>query len=55
MKKNTVSTFHNELNSIYLDMYFTIELEQDGLIPFLDPPDGTITTTVCCKLPLTDP
>ena len=50
MKKDAVSTFLNELNSIDPHISFTIEHETDGQIAFLDTlisrNSGTITTNV---------
>ena len=53
MKKDAVSTFHDELNSIDPHISFTIEHETDGQIAFLDTlisrNCGTITTNVYRK------
>ena len=59
IKKDAVSAFHHELNNIDPDIDFTIELEKEGQIPFLDTlvsrnNDGTITTTVYRKPTHTD-
>ena len=58
MKKDAVSTFHDELNSIDPHISFTIEHETDGQIAFLDTlisrNSGTITTNVYRKPTHTD-
>ena len=58
MKKDAVSTFHDELNSIDSHISFTIEHETDGQIAFLDAlisrNSGTITTSVYRKPTHTD-
>ena len=58
MKKDAVSTFHDDLNSIDPHISFTIEHETDGQIAFLDTlisrNSGTITTNVYRKPTHTD-
>ena len=58
LKKDAVSTFHDELNSIDSHISFTIEHETDGQIAFLDTlisrNSGTITTNVYRKPTHTD-
>ncbi len=58
MKKDAISTFHDELNSIDPHISFTIEYETNGQIAFLDTlisrNSGSITTDVYRKPTHTD-
>ena len=58
MKKDAISTFHDELNSIDTHISFTIEYETNGQIAFLDTlisrNSGSITTDVYRKPTHTD-
>ena len=58
IKKNSVSTFHDTLNSIDPKISFTIETENNGQISFLDTlvsrKDGVVTIDVYRKSTYTD-
>ena len=59
IKSDQVSTFHSHLNSINPHIQFTMEIESNGSLPFLDvlltrQPDGCIVTSVYRKATATD-
>ena len=58
MKKSTINSFHDTLNSIDSHINFTIEQEKDGQLAFLDTlvshNNGSISTTVYRKPTHTD-
>ena len=54
-----VQAFHNHLNSIKPSIQFTLEVEENGVLPFLDTeikhhPDGSLSTKVYRKRTHTD-
>ena len=58
IKKDEIPTFHNTLNSMDRHIFFTIEQENNGQIPFLDTlisrKNGTISINIYRKPTHTD-
>ena len=59
VKSDQMSAFHDHLNSVNSHIQFTMEVESDGSLPFLDvllerEPDGSVVTSVYRKPTATD-
>ena len=59
IQSDSISHFHDHLNSINANIQFTYETEKDGSLPFLDillshDPDGSVRTSVYWKPTHTD-